>query len=53
MKDDMITEQIINETCVSCNIVTEVLVNEPVTMRHHYVEGAGQLCKTCYDKVYS
>ena len=48
-----INEQIIHDTCVSCNSVTEVLINEPVTTRHHYVEGAGQLCKVCYDKVYS
>ena len=48
-----INEQIIHETCVSCNTITEVLVNEPVTTRLHYVEGAGQLCKTCYTQVYS
>ena len=48
-----INEQIIHDTCVSCNSVTEVLINEPVSMRHHYVEGAGQLCKTCYTQIYS
>jgi len=49
----MITEQLIHETCVSCNTVTEVLVTEPVQNRHHYVEGAGQLCEKCYTKIYS
>lgn len=48
-----INEQIIHDTCVSCNNVTEVLINEPVTTRMHYVEGAGQLCQSCYGKIYS
>ena len=48
-----INEQIVHEVCVSCNNVTEVLTNEPVSTRHHYVEGAGQMCKNCYTKLYS
>jgi hypothetical protein len=48
-----INEQVIHEVCVSCNTVTEVLTMEPVTTRNHYVEGAGQLCKNCYNQIYS
>jgi len=48
-----INEEILHEVCVSCNIVTEVLINEPVSMRHNYVEGAGQLCKECNTAIYS
>ena len=48
-----INEQAIFEVCVSCNIVTEVLVTEPVTLRNHYVDGAGQLCQECHTNIYS
>lgn len=48
-----INEVLINEVCVSCNTVTEVLVTEPVQNRPHYVEGAGQLCEKCYTQIYS
>jgi len=48
-----INEQILHEVCASCNTVTEVLVNQQVSTRHHYVEGAGQLCENCYTKIYS
>ena len=53
MENNMITEQMVHEVCVSCNTVTEVLVNEPVSTRMHYVEGAGQLCQNCYGQIYS
>ena len=40
------------EKCVVCNIETDVPVDKPVDLRYHYVEGAGQLCKSCWEKVY-
>ena len=41
-----------NENCVSCNVETNVSINENIDSRYYYVEGAGQLCKPCYDKIY-
>ena len=41
-----------NENCVSCSVETNVNINENIDNRHYYVEGAGQLCKTCYNKIY-
>lgn len=40
------------EVCVSCGLNTHVDKNMDVTLRLFYVEGAGQLCKDCYEKVY-
>jgi len=40
------------EKCVSCGAETNVPVNQHIDFRKHYVEGAGQLCPTCYDKIY-
>jgi len=40
------------EHCVICKIETNVLKNLHVDYRYHYIEGAGQLCKDCWDKLY-
>ena len=40
------------ENCVSCGKETEYTVNTDINFRYYYVEGAGQLCKECYDKIY-
>jgi len=48
-----INEVLVHEVCVSCNKVTEELIVEPVQNRKYYVEGAGQLCKDCYSKIYN
>ena len=40
------------EVCVSCGLNTHVDKNEDITLRLFYVEGAGQLCKDCYDNVF-
>jgi len=40
------------EKCVSCGEATEYPITTSIDIREHYVEGAGQLCKTCYDKIY-
>ena len=40
------------EKCVVCNIETDVPVDKHVDLRYHYVEGAGQLCKSCWEKIY-
>jgi hypothetical protein len=48
--DDFVVEQPQFETCVVCNIDTNVPKSIHVDFRHHYVEGAGQLCFDCYTK---
>lgn len=40
------------EKCVTCGAETPYLKNLPIDLRENYVEGAGQLCKTCADKIY-
>jgi hypothetical protein len=40
------------EKCVSCKEDTKVPRSLPISLREHYVEGAGQLCKTCWTVVY-
>lgn len=43
-----------NETdfCVSCGIDTGVHKETHLDHRAFYVQGAGQMCKTCYDDIY-
>lgn len=38
----------IYETCIMCGCKTETLKTTHIDFRHGYVEGAGQLCRTCY-----
>jgi hypothetical protein len=40
------------ETCMLCGDKTVVQANTPVDYRAYYIEGAGQLCHYCYEKVY-
>jgi hypothetical protein len=41
------------EICVICGKDTGVPVNQNIDLRKTYVEGAGQLCSTCYNKLYN
>ena len=36
------------EICVSCDGPTKIRKDEPVELRPCYIEGAGQLCGSCY-----
>jgi hypothetical protein len=40
------------DKCVSCGIETEFDRDEHIDFRTHYVEGAGQLCKECFDEIW-
>lgn len=40
------------EQCVMCKSETEYFCNQPITERQYYIEGAGQLCRQCYYKIY-
>ena len=39
------------DLCISCKTETEYSHDTSLDYREYYVEGAGQLCKTCYDKI--
>lgn len=41
------------ESCICCHYQTDQMKNQDVWERKYYVEGAGQLCKHCYEQVYS
>ena len=47
----IITEHEI-EYCISCKAETKYFKDTHIDLREHYIEGAGQLCKTCFDKIY-
>jgi hypothetical protein len=38
------------DICVLCGIETSYRRSTHIDFRYGYVEGAGQLCKTCYDR---
>lgn len=39
------------ETCILCDAVTTVKITTPVEERDGYIEGAGQCCRSCFEKV--
>lgn len=40
------------EKCSVCKKDTTIKKNEDVKKRKYYIEGAGQLCRECYNKIY-
>ena len=40
------------DKCVSCNAETEYDEFEHIDFRYFYIEGVGQLCQECYNKLY-
>ena len=43
---------IIMDTCVICGRTTIYSRDTHIDYREYYVEGAGQLCKSCCEKIY-
>lgn len=41
------------ERCICCHYQTDQMKSQNVWERSYYVEGAGQLCRHCYETVYS
>ena len=41
------------EKCVLCGQETACDFKTPITQREFYVEGAGQLCRKCFQGLYS
>lgn len=40
------------DKCVCCKKESPYDKGENIINRFHYVEGSGQLCKTCWDEIY-
>lgn len=40
------------ECCILCGRLTETAKDKPLSERKHYIEGAGQLCRECYQELY-
>ena len=40
------------ERCVRCGKETEYDIHTPIAFRRYYIEGAGQLCKDCWKKLW-
>ena len=40
------------DRCVLCGRATDVSAALPIDRRDHYVEGCGQLCRSCWKKLY-
>jgi hypothetical protein len=40
------------DKCVSCEKETEYTITDHIDRRKYYVEGSGQLCVGCYNKIY-
>lgn len=40
------------ERCVLCGRLTEYTEDNPISERTGYIEGSGQLCRTCYAGLY-
>jgi len=41
------------DKCVSCNAETEYDEFEHIDFRYFYIEGVGQLCQNCHNRLYS
>ncbi len=39
-------------SCVLCSKETDVPKDQHIDLRKYYIEGVGQLCKKCFDKIY-
>ena len=40
------------EKCVSCGEDTPYIIDMPIDLRDYYIDGAGQLCKKCFDDIF-
>ena len=40
------------EYCILCGKLTETAKEQPLSERKYYIEGAGQLCRECYQAIY-
>ncbi len=47
------SKEVENEKCVYCGAETDVPVTMNIDLRNNYVEGAGQLCNDCANKLHN
>ena len=47
-----VMKDIETDPCVSCGTDTKVPKSRHIDQRPHYVEGSGQLCVECFNKIY-
>ena len=40
------------DKCVSCDVETKYSEHDHIDFRIGYIEGAGQLCLDCFEKIY-
>ena len=40
------------ERCILCGRLAEAAKDQPLSEREYYIQGAGQLCKACYQELY-
>ena len=48
----MVEKAEVKDRCVVCDCETPFDINEHIDFRMGYIEGVGQLCLNCYDKIY-
>lgn len=44
--------EVIYEKCVSCDCKTDIPIDRHIDFRPNYVEGVGQLCNECADRIF-
>jgi len=44
--------KILYENCVICESRTDIPIDRHIDFRSNYVEGVGQLCNKCSDKIF-
>lgn len=45
-------EEVKLDKCVTCDAETPYTENTHIDYRNFYIEGCGQLCQNCYEKLY-
>ena len=50
MSDKLYVSKNGKDLCISCECETEYSHDTSIEYRDYYIEGAGQLCKECYEK---
>ena len=40
------------DKCITCGADTPYTINTHIDMRLYYIEGAGQLCKKCFEEIH-
>lgn len=51
MADKLYVSENGKDLCISCECETKYSHDTSIEYRDYYIEGAGQLCKKCYDKI--